>query len=381
MKFTASAFVRTATLLGVLGAQVAFAAQNSKPTIISFDAPGADTTVNHANGTFATGINIVGEVTGYYVDTNNVVHGFVRSAAGKFKTFNAPGASTAGFNSGTIPSAINDLGTVTGYYQDVNGNTRGFLFDAKGKFTTFDVPGALGSSIPVGINLEGAVVGYYSGPNGVSHAFERHPDGTFTTYSGPGACSANGTAFCYGSAAFSINIFGESAAGFEDNRGNLTNHGLIRNVEGKLTPFNAPGAGSGLYQGTGCPGCAPGINLWGAIAGTFIDSNNISHGYLRSPQGQFTTFNVPGAGTAAGQGTGCTSDCSVGLNDFGVIAGNYLDANYAYRVFTRSPQGAITLIDPPGTQFTSFNGINDEGTVIGYYLDESGVFHGYLSCP
>jgi hypothetical protein len=382
MQLTAFTRVITVTLAMSLGASASFAAQSNQPAIISFDAPGADTSVGQANGTFATAINDLGEITGYYVDSGEVTHGFVRSAAGKFKTFEAPGASTGGFGGGTVPSAINDLGTVTGYYIDASGVDHGFLLNAQGKFTTFDVPGAGGyGSIPMGINLGGEVVGYYSDPSGVGHAFLRRADGTFATFSGPDACHANSIAYCYGSAAFSINIFGESAGVFEDGSANLVVRGLVRNVDGKLTSFNAPGAGTGSSQGTGCLGCAPGLNLWGAVAGTFVDANNVSHGYLRSPQGQFTTFNVPGAGTAAGQGTGCPADCGSGLNDFGVIAGNYIDANYVFRVYARSAEGRFTLIDPPNAQLTSFNGLNDAGTVVGYYLDTSGVFHGYLTTP
>jgi hypothetical protein len=45
--------------------------------IATFDAPGADTTPGDLNGTFALSINDRGAITGYYIDTNNVSHGFV----------------------------------------------------------------------------------------------------------------------------------------------------------------------------------------------------------------------------------------------------------------------------------------------------------------
>ena len=38
------------------------------------------------------GLNDLGAITGYYLDANNVYHGFVRSPEGKFTTFDAPGA-------------------------------------------------------------------------------------------------------------------------------------------------------------------------------------------------------------------------------------------------------------------------------------------------
>ena len=83
--------------------------------IITFDPPGADTKPGDNNGTYPSGINAWGAVTGNYVDTKNVLHGFVRSPEGKFTTFEAPGADTTpGSYNGTGPSAINDFGVITG---------------------------------------------------------------------------------------------------------------------------------------------------------------------------------------------------------------------------------------------------------------------------
>jgi hypothetical protein len=60
-----------------------------------------------------------------------------------------------------------------------------------------------------------------------------------------------------------------------------------------------------------------------------IDASTVAHGYLRSRAGTITTFDAPGAGTGAGQGT-------------------FPDQN--------DPSGGIT----------------------GYYIDGSGVYHGFL---
>ena len=84
----------------------------------------------------------------------------------------------------------------------------------------------------------------------------RRPDGTFATWSVPGECDASPATGCFGSAAFSINLFGEAASGYEDNSGSFVGHGLLRRADGKLTTFDVPGAGTGLRQGTDCPGCS-----------------------------------------------------------------------------------------------------------------------------
>ena len=63
--------------------------------------------------------------------------------------------------------------------------------------------------------------------------------------------------------------------------------------DGSFTIFDAPGAGTGNFQGTR----AYAINPSGTITGFFIDSVNAAHGYVRSNQGVITVFDAPGAGT------------------------------------------------------------------------------------
>jgi hypothetical protein len=362
------------------------------PKIITFDAPGAGTGVFQGTGcSFAIDctvlINEEGTITGYYLDANNVYHGFVRSPEGKITTFDAPGADTTpGSFNGTLPSAINDAGAITGVYADVSGGAHGFLRSPEGVFTSFDVPGSpIGSTLPRDLNLEGAIVGFALDQNNSARPFLRRPDGTFATWNVPGECDASGSAGCFGAGAFTINLFGTISSGYEDNSGNFVSHGVLRRADGKLTTFNAPGAGTGAYQGTGCPGCARSINLFGAVAGFYIDQNNVVHGYLRSPAGKFTPFDIPGAGP---QGINCYSDCSLGLNDFGAITGFYLDANNVYHGFVRSPEGKITTFDAPGADTTpgDFNGtypnsINDAGVITGTYQDANSTFHAFVLFP
>jgi len=63
--------------------------------------------------------------------------------------------------------------------------------------------------------------------------------------------------------------------------------------------FDVPGAGTGPGQGT----TSVTINAEGAVAGWYMDANNATHGFLRTPGGDITPFDAPGAGTASGQGT------------------------------------------------------------------------------
>ena len=107
----------------------------------------------------------------------------------------------------------------------------------------------------------------------------------------------------------------------------------------------------------------------------------MNHGFLRSPDGKITTFDAPGAGNGIYQGTGCPSDCPVSLNDWGAITGVYLDTNYVYHGYLRSPDGKIVTVDPLGSADTLPYGINDWGVITGYYYDANFVAHGFVRTP
>src|SRR5437773_2643493 len=90
-----------------------------------------------------------------------------------------------------------------------------------------------------------------------------------------------------------------------------------------ITTFDAPGAGTGPFQGT-YPFSPLIMNPNGAITGWSTDSALVSHGFLRDRNGNFTTFDAPGAGTGAGQGT---FPFAISLD--GQITGFYTDGTNA----------------------------------------------------
>ncbi len=58
-----------------------------------------------------------------------------------------------------------------------------------------------------------------------------------------------------------------------------------------IITFDAPGAGTGTFQGT----IPEDINPAGVITGVYSDANFVVHGFLRARDGTFTTFEAPGA--------------------------------------------------------------------------------------
>ena len=138
-----------------------------------------------------------------------------------------------------------------------------------------------------------------------------------------------------------------------------------------LTPFDAPGAGTGASQGT----YALAINPGGQIAGYYIDSNGLAHGFVRDRQGGFVTIDVAGADGVLGANV-------VAINQEGDATGYSFDASSVAHGFVRDHNGAITSFDAPGAVAgglgTLPSGINADGTVTGTFADVNLVLHGFV---
>src|SRR5438552_14348032 len=111
-------------------------------TITTFDAAGGQTK------TYPQSISQAG-ITGYYYDSGNASHGFVRAVDGTITTFDVPGSVD------TNARSINTNGTVTGDYHD-GSLGHGFVRAADGTIATFDVPGSV-YTVGFGISAHGAI--------------------------------------------------------------------------------------------------------------------------------------------------------------------------------------------------------------------------------
>ena len=127
-------------------------------------------------GTFVTGINKFNRVVGYYLDANNVAHGFKYFSNGSFMTLNFPSPNIQT----TVPVAINDSGTIVGYYTDLYGS-HGFIYSG-GKWASVEYPNAaIGSTILNGISDSNTIIGFHNNSGlGVSFLYK---NGTFKVIS------------------------------------------------------------------------------------------------------------------------------------------------------------------------------------------------------
>ena len=111
---------------------------------------------------------------------------------------------------------------------------------------------------------------------------------------------------------------------------------------------------------------ALGLNDHGEVAGDYVDSGGVRHGYsLR--RGKFNTFDPPGSIETRG----------LVINDRGDIGGTYLDRTSVRHSYVLN-RGDIRTFDFPGATRTSLQGMNNHGQIVGAYLDIAGVTHGFF---
>jgi hypothetical protein len=192
--------------------------------------------------------------------------------------------------------------------------------------------------------------------------------GSFTTFDAPGA----GTGVMQGTLCFGINAVGVVTGMYED--ANSVFHGFVRTAGGTITPFDAPDAYPSNNGGT----YPFSVNAGGSITGMYNSENGWQHGFVRAADGAITEFDVPGAGTTTNRGTN-----PISINSAGEITGTYTDKNSVWHGFLRTAAGKITTFDAPGAGTglklgTQPISINSAGVITGNYEDASYVRHGFI---
>lgn len=333
-------------------ASAAWPQTEAKHTLTKFNAPGAGTA--SGQGTEGAGIVENGAISGWYIDSNNLAHGFLRRPSGKFATFDPIGSQDP------YPEGMNSTLSIAGYYLD-SGTAHGFLRAPSGAVTTFDAPAA-GTSSGQGtfagnINAKGEIAGYYIDSSGVYYAFLRSPKGEFTWFDAPGAGTAAGQG-TFPAGFDGLTEDGAVAGNFVDPTG--TYHGFLRAPNGILTGFDPVGSVNTLVSG---------INSAETIVGAYFESTGGVQGFLRSADGAITSFDVPDA---------IITD-AVNINVEGEITGSYYDSTGAAQGYVLSGSGNYTRFDVPDATGGTFPVSNNSlGVVAGEWVDSNGAYHGFV---
>ena len=244
--------------------------------------------------------------------------------------------------------------TASSDYQDYAGNTRspdgekmvGFtLID--GVFATYDFPGSKNTFF-YALGNNGNAAGHYEDADGLYHGIVLE-NGELRQYDFPGAVQTE--------------IYGIS-----DATGNLTGNfidadGVRRGFSGDAI-IEYPGA-SVTY--------ADYINSAGIMVGTYIDAEGIYHAYLRTPDGRFSSLDLPNAPNLEYffvHGTNDSINSVARSKAVGDVPRTYVGSFYGFYELSF-----------PGSVSTEGYNINQDGSVVGHYDSADGRRHGFIATP
>ncbi|HLJ26679.1 MAG TPA: hypothetical protein VKY85_08210 [Candidatus Angelobacter sp.] len=226
---------------------------------------------------------------------------------------------------------------------------------AQFNFTTIDVPGAQ-STFASGINNSGKVVGSFTDSAGIFHGYSDDVDNdAFRQIDFPGSTSTLGA-----NTNNRGNIVGSYGDANSQFHGFLLRHGVFSTIDFPSAILTSSAA----------------INDRRMIVGAYGTADSSTHGYLLDENG-FTTLDDPDEGILTGANGPFTITNVLGINDRGIVVGQFFDSNFNSHGFLFS-DGSFQTIDFPGAASTFPVGLNNEAVIVGGYLDSQFVEHGYI---
>ena len=202
--------------------------------------------------------------------------------------------------------------------------------DSKYTFETIDVPGVDFLALTASSDFED-YAGYTKSADGEKDVAFTLIDGVFTTYDFPGS---QNTYF------YALGNNGNAAGHYQDSDGLF--HGVVLE-NGELRQYDFPGAVQTEIYGIS--------DATGALTGNFIDASGVRRGFTGDE-----IIEIPGA-----------LETYADFVSAGRLVGSYVDASGIYHAYIRSPQReiiSIELPDGPNLAYYFVHGINDAGTYV-----------------
>jgi probable HAF family extracellular repeat protein len=210
--------------------------------------------------------------------------------------------------------------------------------------------------LPFGINDNNIVAGGYTDADGVLHGFYGPPDGSnyttfdFTDGSTPEARSIGNDGSITGLSLLSGFTFGEEF--YRSPTGKIK---LLKNADGNLMD-----------------GVAQGGNDAGVYVGDYLDTDGVTRLGFEGKSGKYKKdFVLPKL-------EGVTSTNPRQINNNGVVAGGYIDSSGIQHGFVLKGKKLTSFDAPNSVNVTTAEGINDAGQVAGLYTDASANRHAFL---
>jgi hypothetical protein len=161
--------------------------------------------------------------------------------------------------------------------------------------------------------------------------------------------------------------------------------GFVRSPEGKYTTFASPHAAASSLS-------LSGLNAQGTIVGSYttppVDRYTVYLPFVRKSGGSLTTINIP---KSCLDPANCTGNLALGINDSGTILGQYENDNFLDVGFILGANGKLTSFKVPsesiagvnyGTHPAGYSGINKSGAITGSYTAAAdGTSRGFLRDP
>jgi hypothetical protein len=252
---------------------------------------------------------------------------------------------------------INDMGRIVGYYgsgEDAEHPNKGFEVTSPYKQRSFleeNFPGSAQTQV-VAINNTGWSAGFYVDSHGANHGFVRH-EGHYRTVDFPGTTSSPSFNQLLG-----INRFGIAVGFFNDAKGH--SHAFLFNVRtGQFALVRLPVRAESVV--------ATGINDHGQIVG-FFQVGKVTKGFILG-SGGFTVLNFGNH----------TNTQALGVNNFGVVVGSFVDGHGRTHGFVRLSSHLVRVVDAPGATDTVVNGLNNKGSIVGFFTDSKKDTLGFLA--
>jgi probable HAF family extracellular repeat protein len=262
-----------------------------------------------------------------------------------------------------FPYAINNSGAIA-LQADGNGGVGPSYIYSGNTHTQITFPGVDPTATYLqALNNSGGYGGAYVDPSTGNFRGFVYLNGQYKTVVPPGGAGTD--TFVYG-----LNDHGEAVG----SAGGFPTYVSFSYLNGQFTTLTDPNGPTTT--------AANGVNNAGDVVGSYIDSNNISHGFLLH-NGQYTTLDVPGAAGGQFQGT-----AALNISNTGEIVGWYNGSDGLTHGFTYQ-NGVFDTVDypfasgpnPPANTGTFLYGVNDEGQLVGQYTDAHFQVHAFVATP
>ena len=351
---------------------------------------------------FVHGVNDAGFLIGRAKPINDVPRTYVGSLQYGLISFEFPDSvSTEGWN-------INQDGSIVGHYVSaVDGRTHGFIAKPVAQvgdesiviptisdytFETISVPGVDFLALTASNDFDG-YAGYTQLADDKKEVAWTLIDGVFMTYDFPGSQKTH---------FYALGNNGNAAGYYEDSDGK--HHGIILE-DGELRQFafndaveteihgisDATGAltgnfidASGVRRGFSgetiieYPGALATytnfVNAIGVTVGSYIDADGKYHAYVRTPDDNFLSFDLPIPVPLEYFYVHHINDAGIGISRVRVEGD-------VPRTFIGTFEGGLHEFQFPGSVSTEGWNVNRDGAVVGHYESADGRTHGFIARP